>query len=48
MPLSDGACRRAGRDCLKTGKKGSNEWANQGLFDYDGAGLPALQTLKAL
>ena len=27
---------------------GGNEWANQGLFDYDGVSLPALRTLEDL
>ena len=27
---------------------GGNEWANQGLFDYDGRALPALTTLEEL
>lgn len=27
---------------------GGNEWANQGLFDYDGNALPALKTLEKL
>jgi len=37
-----------GRAYIKTDKKGGNEWANQALFDYDGAALPALQTIKQL
>ena len=27
---------------------GGNEWANQGLFDYDGRALPALELLERL
>ena len=27
---------------------GGNEWANQGLFDYDGKALPTLTTLENL
>ena len=27
---------------------GGNEWANQGLFDYEGKALPALRTLESL
>ena len=27
---------------------GGNEWANQGMFDYDGRALPVLDTLEAL
>lgn len=42
-------CGWASEEALAyTGEKGpgGNEWANQGLFDYDGNALPALKTIR--
>ncbi len=41
-----GSATEAGLDYTGEKGPGGNEWANQGLFDYDGNALPALEVVR--